>query len=101
MEKLQQRQPMVTKVSENWGVFLIGSQGGGPLQAIKANPDHHAVKTVAINLFTDEQGVTAPTASNLRQLERPKMRAHMQGSIMESILNGHDNKKAPRSQALS
>lgn len=92
---------MVTKVSENWGVFLIGSQGGGPMQAIKAYPEHHGVKTVGIDLFSDEQGVTAPTASNLRQLERPKMRAHMQGSIMESILNGHESKRPPRSQALS
>jgi len=54
--------------------------------------------------------VVPPTQENIRKLEQPKKRAHMQGNIMDSMLHPKGvlgaggiqlDKKPPRSQAFS
>ncbi len=58
IQQLQQKQPQVTNIREEWGVFLVSPK----------NPSA-AVKTVKVDL---KENYAKPTEDNLKKLGQPR-----------------------------
>eukprot|EP00347_Sterkiella_histriomuscorum_P000220 403376721 len=169
IQQMSQKQPQITQVKEEWGVFLVSPKGISNFhnqlaqqshlnqsnmlrnsltmnnaqkcsnlikdEEIKINNsslnhsqtlnasqqhhnhgsgmhhDHHLVKTVHIDLIDNQyktespasNKILAPTHDNLKQLEKPKKRANMSGSIMDAIFHDLSGQKPgiAKSMALS
>mmetsp|Transcript_17396 Transcript_17396/g.16594 ORF Transcript_17396/g.16594 Transcript_17396/m.16594 type:complete len:251 (+) Transcript_17396:305-1057(+) len=96
-QKLQAKQPTVSKLQEEWGVFLIAPkqpQIGGSVHAPRN------VKTVGIDLSQMNSQVLAPTKESLAKMDNEILQSHMPGSIMNNMIQ-EINQSYPQKQAKS